>query len=172
MTEPSPDAAPDAPAGATAGPAPGDAAAEDERAERLLVAPRLEVAGGARYLLVRWADWPHPALLSLAPPHPGDSLEEAVATLLHARLGLRCEGAPRAAGVRVPVRLAHPRFGGHGLGWLRPVAVRVGGEPQPDALLEGVDALTLEQALQALPTEVERTILREAAKLFAGGPTD
>jgi hypothetical protein len=62
--------------------------------------------------------------------------------------------------------MTHPRFGGEGLGWLRAVAVTVSGEPQPDALLEGVEAFSLEQALEALPTEVERTLLRQGAKLF------
>ncbi len=147
------------------------AAVDHERAERLLVAARLEDAQGARYLLVRWPDWPYPALLSLAKPRHHDSLEEAVATLLLARLRLRCQGPPRTSPVRVPVRLAHPRFGGQGLGWVRPVAVSVVGEPEPDALLEGVQALPLQQALEALPTEVERTVLREAAKLFPGETT-
>ncbi len=141
---------------------------DHERPERLLVAARLEDAEGARYLLVRWPDWPYPALLSLAAPRPHDSLEETVATLLLARLGVRCQEPPRTSPVRVPVRLAHPRFGGQGLGWLRPIAVRVVGEPQPDALLEDVQALPLRQALEALPTEVECTVLREAAKLFPG----
>ncbi len=126
---------------------PSDARSEDERPERLLVVPRLDCPDGASYLLVRWMDWPYPALLSLTSPRCSDSLADAVTALLHARLGLRCDGKPQMAALRMPVRLMHPRFGGYGLGWLRPVAVSVGGEPQPDALLEGVEALTLEQAL-------------------------
>ena len=142
-------------------------AAEDhERPERLLVAARLDDAEGARYLLVRWPDWPYPALLSLAAPGAHDSLEDAVTTLLLARLRVRCQGPPRQSAVRVPVRLAHPRFGGQGLGWLRAVAVSVVGEPEPDALLEDVQALSLPEALEALPTDIERTVLREAASLF------
>jgi hypothetical protein len=151
-------------------PAPETIAAETdrERPERLLLGARLEDPRGARYLLVRWPDWPHPALLSLAAPAPHDSLEEVVATLLLSRLGLRCQRPPEASPVRVPVRLPHPRFGGQGLGWLRPVAVSVVGEPEPDALLEDVQALPLQEALAALPSEVERTVLTEAAKLFPG----
>ena len=138
----------------------------DERPERLLIAARLRGAGDDRYLLARWPDWPHPALLSLAAPRERDSLADAVSTLLQARMRVRCEGDPLAGTQRVPVRMTHPRFGGEGLGWLRAVAVTVSGEPQPDALLEGVEAFSLEQALEALPTEVERTLLRQGAKLF------
>lgn len=137
--------------------------------ERLLVAPVLrdeQPPHGWRYLLVRWPDWPHPTLLSLAAPGPGDSMAEAVRVLIEARLRLACEGEPRASETRVPVRMPLPRVGGEGQGWLRPVVVRVSGEPQPDALLAGVEAFTLEQALAALPTEVERTVLRAAAALL------
>jgi hypothetical protein len=63
----------------------------DERPERLLIAARLQGAGDDRYLLVRWPDWPHPALLSLAAPRERDSLAAAVSTLLQARMRVRCE---------------------------------------------------------------------------------
>ena len=139
---------------------------KDERSERLLIAARLDTAEGARYLLVRWPDWPYPALLSVAAPRDRDALATAVQDLLHGRLRVDCDGAPRTADQRLPVRMTHPRFGGEGLGWLRPLAVRVHGEPEPDALLAGVEALSLEEALEALPTELERTLLREAAALF------
>ena len=145
---------------------PQDPQPVDDRPERLLIAARLRAAGDDRYLLARWPDWPHPALLSLAAPRERDSLVDAVSTLLHARMRVRCEGEPLAGAQRVPVRMTHPRFGGGGLGWLRAVAVTVSGEPQPDALLEGVEAFSLEQALEALPTEVERTLLRQGAELF------
>ncbi|MDP6605798.1 MAG: hypothetical protein QF664_06020, partial [Dehalococcoidia bacterium] len=98
------------------------------------------------------------------PPPIGQELADVVRRLV-GRLGLS-SGTPLAAGERVPVRMAHPRFGGEGLGWLRPVGVAVEGEPQPDALLAAVELLTLEQALEALPTEVERVVLRAAAKLL------
>jgi hypothetical protein len=143
-------------------PAPGD-----DRPERLLVAARLAASEGeqARYVFVRWEDWPYPAMLSLAPPGSNETLSEAVASLLR-RLNLRT-AEPRVAEERVPVRMAHPRFGGEGLGWLRPLAVTVEGEPEPDAMLAGVEMLPYEQALEALPTDVERTVLRAAATLFA-----
>ena len=139
----------------------------DDRPERLLVAARLAATDGedARYVFVRWEDWPHPAMLSLAPPGDNEQLSEAVARVL-ARLNLRC-AEPRVASKRVPVRMAHPRFGGDGLGWLRPLAVTVEGEPEPDALLAGVELLSYDRALEELPTEVERTVLRAAEQLFA-----
>lgn len=137
--------------------------------ERLLLVPVLHaveegVDGGApRFVLVRWADWPQPALLSLAPPGPSDRLEDAVTDMLSARLQLEVTGPPRLAELRVPVRMGAPRFGFTGTGWLRAVAVPVRGEPQPDALLAGVDVLSLDEALAALSTEVERMLLRAAA---------
>ena len=145
-------------------PEPAAGTGLDDRPERLLIAARLNDGDGERYVFVRWEDWPYPAMLSLAPPGGGESLAEAVARVL-ARINLRC-AEPRTADERVPVRMAHPRFGGQGLGWLRPLAVVVEGEPAPDALLAGVETLPYEQALAALPTEVERTVLRAACALF------
>ncbi len=144
----------------------GSGAPLDDRPERLLIAVRQEREDGPRYLFVRWPDWPHPAMLSLAPPARWDSVREAVGDLLAARLSVTCTEEPRRASTRVPVRMAHPRMGGDGVGWLRPVAVTVEGDPTPDALLEGVEALTVEEALEQLPTEVERIVLRQAAALF------
>ena len=138
----------------------------DERPERLLIVARQERADGPRYLFARWPDWPHPAMLSLALPPRWDSVRDAVADLLAARLSVTCAEEPRRASTRVPVRMAHPRMGGDGVGWLRPVAVTVEGDPAPDALLERVEALTVEQALEQLPTEVERIVLRQAEALF------
>jgi hypothetical protein len=141
--------------------------------ERLLVVPRCVPSEASadgeepRYLLVRWADWPQPALLSIAPPAEHDSLDAAVATLLGARLRVSVDGPARVGAERVPVRMAQPRFGLAGTtGWLRPLAVQVSGEPEIDALLGGYDSLTLAEALAALSTEVERTVLRQAAGLF------
>ena len=146
--------------------AAGRAGALDERPERLLIAARLERADGPCYLFARWPDWPHPAMLSLAAPPRWDNVRDAVADLLAARLSVTCVEEPRRASTRVPVRMAHPYMGGDGVGWLRPVAVTVEGDPAPDALLERVESLTLEQALEQLPTEVERIVLRQAAALF------
>jgi hypothetical protein len=148
-------------------------ASERADRERLLVVPRVAPPEPARdgeeprYLLVRWADWPQPALLSIAPPAASDSLDDAVATLLHARLRVAVDGPVRVGTGRVPVRMAQPRFGlGGTTGWLRPAVVDVRGEPEPDALLGGYDSLTLAEALAALSTEVERTVLRDGAALF------
>lgn len=159
------DAAPDGVASER--PQPG-ASPLAERPERLLVAARLDGGDGGRYLFARWPDWPHPAMLSTPAPSDPGALHEVVQELLHARLGVVCAGALRASPQRVPVRMAHPRFGGEGVGWLRPVVVAVAADPQPqpDALLEGSEELTLEQALARLPTEVERIVLRMASDLL------
>ena len=156
---------PDAPEVGTAGRA--DGLTEDGRAERLLIAARLEQPGSEpRYLLARWPDWPHPSLLSVAAPRALDTLEALVADTLRARFSLECVGPPVAALERHPARLSHPRFGGGGLGWVRAVAVRVEGDPAADALLAAVDAFALEDALATLPTDLERAVLREAAGLL------
>lgn len=141
--------------------------AERPEAERLLVISRQVVVEGAepRYLLVRWPDWPHPALLSIAPPGAEDDLDDAVASLLKARLRVS-SGAVRLGTTRVPVRMPQPRFGLVSTGWLRPAAVEVSGEPETDALLEGFEALTAAEALAALTTDVERAVFREGAALF------
>lgn len=132
--------------------------------ERLLLVPVLPAVDGGspRFVLVRWADWPYPALLSLAPPASSDHLEDAVTDILSARLQLEVAGPPRLTDLRVPVRMGAARFGFTGTGWLRAVVVPVRGEPQPDALLAGVDVLTFDEALTALSTEVERMLLRDA----------
>ena len=142
--------------------APEIAAADPER---LLLVPVLEVAGEARYVLVRWPDWPHPALLSFAPPVANDTLEAAAADLARARLGLTASGPARLAELRVPVRMGSPRLGLETTGWIRGVLQPVEGEPAPDVLLDGCVVLSLSEAEAALTTEVERMVLRAAAAL-------
>ncbi len=155
------------------------------RPQRLLVVAREADAYDAHYLFARWPDWPHPAMLSLAATATGDgderqletleALEGALNDLLGARMGLACSSRPRLAAERTPARMAHPRFGGEGLGWLRAAAVSVrplpeAGEaaaaPRADALLEAVQRLSLEQALEALPTDVERRVFRSGVALL------
>lgn len=147
------------------------------RPERLLVVAR-EAGGEARYCFARWPDWPHPAMLSLAAiggDRRLDALEGALDDLLGARMGLACDAPPRLAAERTPARMAHPRFGGDGLGWLRAVAVVVRplpatgaapAAPRADALLEAVERLSLERALEALPTDVERLVFRAGVALL------
>src|SRR5690606_2141921 len=114
-----------------------------ELPERYLLVVRHLEAGqaaadeSARYLFARWPDWPHPAMLSLSPPHPDEGLRDAVASLLRARLGVALEGEPRLSDTRTPARMRHPRVGFEGLGWLRAVSADVRGEPEPDGLLDG-----------------------------------
>ncbi|MEZ4502473.1 MAG: hypothetical protein R3C39_07600 [Dehalococcoidia bacterium] len=139
--------------------APGDP-------ERLTIVPRLERPGAEpRYLLVRWPDWPPPAMLSVVHPAEGDT-RAAVDSTLQARMSVTCLEEPRVASERLPVRMRHPRTGREGPGWLRAAAVRVEGEPEADALLDAVVELSLEDALAQLETEVERRLLRAAAALF------
>lgn len=140
------------------------AGASGTRPERLLLVPRRVEDG--RYLFARWPDWPHPAMLSTVPPRPHERLEGAVESLLYGRMGLRLAGEWHASQRRVPVRMVPPGRSDMGLGWLRPLAVAVAGEPDADGLLESVESLTLEEALAALPTDVEREALRLGAALF------
>lgn len=146
--------------------------AADHRAEapeRMLLVPVLD-AGSAepRFILVRWADWPQPAMLSMPPPAAHDSLDEAVAALLLGRLRLVRTGPAHASTHRIPVRMGAPRLGFNGTGWLRAVVVPVAGEVECDSLLEGAEAFTLEAGVEALSTEVERMLLRDAAALATG----
>ncbi len=142
-----------------------------EAPERLLVVPVLDADGSEpRFLLVRWADWPQPTMLSMPPPAAHDTLDEAVTALLVARLGLQPSGPARVSTHRVPVRMDAPRLGFTGTGWLRAVVVPVVGEAdeaQCDSLLEGAEAFSLEAGTAALSTEVERMLLRSAAELAA-----
>ena len=146
---------------------PPEIAAADP--ERLLLVPVIEVAGEARYVLVRWPDWPYPALLSFAPPVGSDTLEAAAADLARARLGLAATGPARLAELRVPVRMGSPRLGLQTTGWVRGVLQPVEGEPAPDVLIEGCEVLSFAEAESALTTEVERMVFRAAATSVARG---
>jgi hypothetical protein len=145
--------------------APADPAGRDP--ERLLLVPRLERPGEPpRYLLVRWRDWPPPALLSLDPPADAGALQEAIGETLAHRIGVRVTGRSEVTAERQPVRMSDKSRGGAGVGWLRAAAVRVEGAPEPDALLEAVLELTLEEALASLTSDVERLLLERAAALL------
>jgi hypothetical protein len=147
------------------------AAGEAAAPERLLVVPVLVQGGEPHYVLVRWPDWPHPAMLSLAAPASSVGIEEAVSDLLDSRLHLATSGPVTRSETRVPVRMPAPRVGlSAATGWLRAVIVPVQGEPQPDALLDGCVVLTLEAAIASLPTEVERILLRDAARAAGFAP--
>lgn len=135
--------------------------------ERLLVAPLLERPGEEpRYLLLRWPDWPPPALLSVESRSSIDSPASAVVEAVAARMGVSCTEPPRFSDLRMPVRMRQPQRGREEVGWLRAVAVRVEGNPAADALIEAVVALPLDQALASLTTDVERTVLEAAARLL------
>ena len=132
--------------------------------ERLIIVARRVEDG--RFLFARWGDWPHPTMLSTLVPSEDEGLAGGIESLLYARMHVRVTGTPRPAAERVTVRMPHPRGGGPMLGWLRPVAVEVSGDPTADAMLEGVDALTRQEALAGLATDVERAAFRAGADAF------
>ena len=141
--------------------------------ERLIVVARLErpqePGVAPRYLLVRWRDWPPPALLSVEAPTTPEACAAAIEETLAYRLGVRSIERPLLAETRTPARMRRGLRGGEGVGWLRAAAVRVEGDPQPDALLEAVLALPLAEALSALESDVERQLFIEGARLLGDG---
>ncbi len=138
----------------------------------MLLVVRLErPAEPPRYLLVRWRDWPPPALLSLNPPADLVGLEQAIAETLTHRIGVQLSGTPLFGQTRHPVRMRRGSQGSEGMGWLRVAAVRAVGMPEPDVLLEAVLELDLDEALAALSSDVERAALVEAAGLLGDAPT-
>ena len=156
------------PLASTTGSDPTDGTARPEP-ERLILVARLEgwqLDDSPRYLLVRWRDWPPPALLSVEAPATPEASAAAIEETLVYRLGVRSLERPQLSDTRTPARMRRGLRGGEGLGWLRAAAVRVEGDPQPDALLEAVLALPLEEALSALESDVERRLFVEGARLL------
>ncbi|MSP21422.1 MAG: hypothetical protein EXR66_00085 [Dehalococcoidia bacterium] len=140
--------------------------------ERFIIAARLEAGGEpSKYLLVRWRDWPPPALLSVEAPAHSEAAAAAVEETIAYRLGVRCIAGALLGETRTPARMRQGARGGDGMGWLRAAAVRVEGEPVPDALLEEVLALTIDEALAALTSDVERQVFLEAAGLLGDTPS-
>lgn len=139
----------------------------DAAPERLLLVVTPVEAPG-RYLFARWEDWPHPAMLALSPPHDDEGLTDAVASILHDSFGVQLDGSPLLGAERRPVRMAHPRFGGEGAGWLRAVAARCSGTAEAGAHLDAVADLDAEAAAAALSTDVERAVFRSGVALLGG----
>ena len=138
----------------------------DAAPERLLlVVERAEARD--RYLLARWEDWPHPSLVATSPPHEGEGLDAAVAAMLRGAFGVALMGVARRGDTRWPVRMAHPRFGGEGVGWLRAVAAMTSGEPVAGPLVQGLVELDADEAEAQLSTEVERAVFRSGVALLA-----
>ncbi len=139
--------------------------------ERLIIAARLEAGGEpGRYLLVRWRDWPPPALLSIEAGEDPETCQAAIEQTLAYRLGVRCLERPLLGEGRTPARMRLGSRGGEGLGWLRAAAVRIEGEPRPDALLEEVLVLPAAEALAALESDVERRVFTQALSLLGDAP--
>lgn len=133
--------------------------------ERLiLVARRVE---DGRYVFAQWGHWPHPTMISTLTPTEHEGLLDGIASLLDGRMRVRDAGAPRLAGERVAVRMSPPRGSEPRLGLLRPVAVEVAGEPEPDALIAGIALLTRDEAEARLATDVERAAFRAGVAALA-----
>lgn len=139
----------------------------DAAPERLLlVVARVEAPD--RYLFARWADWPHPSMLALSPPHADEGLTRAVTSMLRDSFDVTLVGEAQLGAERWPVRMSHPRFGGENVGWLRPVAVTVSGELTAGPLLDDVAALDATAAAATLSTAIEREVFGAGAALLEG----
>ncbi len=132
----------------------------------LLVVKRSEEPGD--YLLVSWSDWPHPSLPAISPPHADEGVDHAVEAMLRSAFGVALEGSALRSEERWPVRMAHPRFGGDGVGWLRPVAARATGEPVAGPLIDDLTMLPAAAAVEGLSTAVERAVFEAGVALLAG----
>lgn len=119
------------------------------------------------FLLVRRPDAAAPALLSTAPPHADEGLEDGLASVVRTHLGVTVEGAPRVAATARPARMGHPYTGGPAMGLLRAVALEVTGTPEASALFEGCDALPATEVEAALATDLERALFRDGVALIA-----
>ncbi|MSP23209.1 MAG: hypothetical protein EXR66_09470 [Dehalococcoidia bacterium] len=131
------------------------AAQPDANPERILLVVR-RVEDGA-VLLARWPD-AQPMLLSLDAPHPDEGFAEGIELLLRSRFAVTA-GTPHLHAERLPVRMQHPAKGSETMGFLRVAAVEVSGEPAPDGALDGIEALTADEAARTLSTDLERRAL-------------
>ncbi|MCK9487768.1 MAG: hypothetical protein M0R73_13935 [Dehalococcoidia bacterium] len=129
----------------------------------LLVARSVE---DGQYLLLRRAGHRALSLLSTRPPHRTEGFAVGITSLLRTHLAVTMRDQPRVSPERRPVHALHPYTGGQGTGYLRAVAVEVAGEPRTDALYQGVVALPLTDAADAVSTDLERLILLDGAKLL------
>ncbi|MEX1023422.1 MAG: hypothetical protein WD058_09775 [Dehalococcoidia bacterium] len=132
--------------------------------EWLLLAVRSVEDG--RYLLVRRPGSTAFTMLSTAPPHRSEGFAAGLASLVRTHLGVSVRGEPRLSTVQRPVHTMHPYTGGQSTGYLRAVALEVAGEPKADALYQGLVALPLPEAVQALATDLERLLLCDGAALL------
>jgi hypothetical protein len=132
--------------------------------ERLLRVIRRVEDGG--YLLIHHDDQSPPVMLSTAPPHRDEGFDAGIASLVHARLGVRVARKLQSASEIHPVRMLHPYTGGGRPGHLRAVAVEVTGEVVPDALVASVESLDADEAWAALATDLERAIFRDGVDLL------
>ncbi len=125
------------------------------------------VSEDGRYLLVRRPGNRVLTMLSTAPPHRTEGFAAGISSLVRTHLGVALRGTPRVASVRRPVHTLHPYTGGQGAGYLRALAVEVAGDPKTDALFDGMQALRLEDAVDALSTDLERLLLQDGARLLS-----
>ena len=88
--------------------------------------------------------------------------------MLRTRLGVCPAVEALACAERRPRRAASWREGRVGIGWVRAVAVSVDAPLDPGPPLTGVEALPLVEAEAALPTSLDRALLRDGAALLEG----
>jgi len=119
-----------------------------------------------RYLLVRRPGNRVLTMLSTAPPHRTEGFAAGIALMVRTHLGVTLRGTPRVSSVRRPVHTVHPYTGGQRAGYLRALAVEVAGDPKVDALFDGLQALRLEDAVEALSTDLEQLLLQDGARLL------
>lgn len=147
-------------------------AAPDPAAPRERLAIVVRVVEDGRYLVVRREGARALSLLATDQPFRGEGVPAAVSSIVRTHLGMTTRGEVRTADNRHPVHRLHPYTGGQATGYLRAVAVEAAGEPKSDALYAGAEALPLADAVAALPTDLDRALLLDGARLLGDAPQD
>ena len=146
----------------------GDAAERQDPEHWALVVCLRDTADGAppRFVLAREGEDGPLRLLDVAEPGPDAALADVVADVVQARLGVEPESDAVPSPERRPRRVARWREGHVGTGWVRAVAVTVSAELDPILAPTTVEVLSLDEAEAALPTSLDRALLRDGAALI------
>jgi len=118
------------------------------------------------FILVRRPESPFATMLSTAPPHADEGLLAGLVSVLRTHLRVQLVSQPYVSPRRRPARMGHPYTGGPSVGVLRAVALDVTGTPEVDALFESLEALSGDDAEDALATDLERAIFRDGVALL------